>query len=104
MRDVFAALRGELELHMQKEEQILFPMIKQFDSGDTGAAGHCGTIENPIRMMEDEHDSAGDALAITFQDGEVAVTVAGAAAGPSGRPRPRAAKAKPGNGPQGSLF
>ena len=32
VRDVFSALRGELELHMQKEEQILFPMIKQFDS------------------------------------------------------------------------
>ena len=63
VRDVFAAVRGELELHMHKEEQILFPMIKQLDSGDTGAAGHCGTIENPIRMMEHEHDSAGDALA-----------------------------------------
>ncbi len=62
VRDVFAALRRELELHMQKEEQILFPMIKQLDSGAAGAASHCGTIENPIRMMEQEHDSAGDAL------------------------------------------
>ncbi|MCH9033083.1 MAG: iron-sulfur cluster repair di-iron protein, partial [Planctomycetes bacterium] len=62
VRDVFAALRNELEQHMQKEEQILFPMIKQLDSGVAGAAGHCGTIANPIRMMEDEHDNAGDAL------------------------------------------
>jgi regulator of cell morphogenesis and NO signaling len=63
VRDVFAALRNELEMHMQKEEQILFPMIKQLDSGGAGgAAGHCGTIANPINMMEQEHDSAGDAL------------------------------------------
>ncbi len=62
VRDLFAALRAELELHMQKEEQALFPMIKQLDSGIAGAAGDCGTIGNPIRMMEDEHDHAGDAL------------------------------------------
>ncbi len=62
VRDAFAALRDELEQHMQKEEQVLFPMIKQLDSGATAAAGHCGTIENPIRMMEHEHDNAGDAL------------------------------------------
>ncbi|MCH8801431.1 MAG: iron-sulfur cluster repair di-iron protein [Chloroflexi bacterium] len=62
VRDVFAALRDELELHMQKEEQVLFPMIKQLDSGAAGAVGHCGTIENPIRMMEEEHDNAADAL------------------------------------------
>ncbi len=59
---VFAALRNELELHMQKEEQILFPMIKQIDCGAVGAADHCGSIENPIRMMEHEHDNAGDVL------------------------------------------
>lgn len=62
VRDVFAALRHELELHMQKEEQILFPMIKQIDSGVASAGSHCGGIANPIRMMEQEHDSAGDAL------------------------------------------
>ncbi len=63
VRDVFTALRNELEMHMQKEEQMLFPMIKQLDSGVAGAAaGHCGTIANPIRMMEHEHDNAGDAL------------------------------------------
>ena len=62
VRDVFAALRAELDIHMQKEEEVLFPMIKQLDSGVTGAASLCGTIAAPIRMMEHEHDSAGDAL------------------------------------------
>ncbi len=64
VRDVFATLRNELELHMQKEEMILFPMIKALETGADVAAtvGHCGSIENPIRMMEHEHDVAGDAL------------------------------------------
>ncbi len=63
VRDVFMALRNELEMHMQKEEQILFPMIKQLDSDPAGeTVGHCGSIANPISMMEHEHDNAGDAL------------------------------------------
>ncbi len=62
VRDAFAALRDELDQHMQKEEMILFPMIKQLDTGESSAASHCGSIENPIRMMEHEHDNAGDGL------------------------------------------
>jgi len=62
VRDVFAAMRDELDQHMQKEEQVLFPMIKQLEAGNADAASHCGGIENPIRMMEHEHDSAGTAL------------------------------------------
>lgn len=62
VRDAFAALRDELDQHMQKEEMILFPMIKQLDTGEASAASHCGSIENPIRMMEHEHDNAGDGL------------------------------------------
>lgn len=65
--EVFAALRSELEMHMEKEERILFPVIAAYES-----AAHAGsplpqtpfrTIGNPIRMMEAEHDSAGNALA-----------------------------------------
>ena len=48
------ALRRELELHMAKEEQILFPMIQR---GVGAAAG------SPIRVMRQEHDEAGAALA-----------------------------------------
>ncbi len=62
VRDVFAAMRAELELHMQKEELILFPMIAELDAGAADVGKHCGGIENPIRMMENEHDGAGDAL------------------------------------------
>ncbi|HMB68197.1 MAG TPA: iron-sulfur cluster repair di-iron protein [bacterium] len=50
---VFAGLRGELEEHMAKEEQILFPMIQQ---------GQGAMADGPISVMEQEHDSAGAAL------------------------------------------
>jgi regulator of cell morphogenesis and NO signaling len=66
MRDVlevFVPFTRELASHMLKEEQVLFPMIRGLQAGRTGLAGHCGgTIANPVRMMEHEHDDAGDAL------------------------------------------
>jgi regulator of cell morphogenesis and NO signaling len=58
----FCALRDELTSHMMKEEQILFPMIRQLEQTDTAPSFHCGSIANPIRQMEAEHDQAGDAL------------------------------------------
>ena len=48
------ALDEELESHMRKEEQILFPMIRQ-GSGQQAAM--------PIRVMEKEHDDAGEMVA-----------------------------------------
>lgn len=63
VRYTFAVMRAELEEHMMKEERILFPMIAQIESGDAEAGMHCGGIQNPIRVMELEHDSAGAALA-----------------------------------------
>jgi len=53
LNTVFSALRTELESHMMKEEQILFPMIK---------AGHGNQAGGPVAVMEHEHASAGAAL------------------------------------------
>lgn len=50
---VYAALRAELEQHMMKEEQILFPMVRR---GQGVMAG------GPISVMEYEHEAAGEAL------------------------------------------
>ncbi len=56
------ALTAELTQHLAKEEQALFPIIRQMDQ--TGDANHhCGEVANPIRVMEMEHNTAGDALA-----------------------------------------
>lgn len=62
--EVLVVFTEELSSHMLKEEQVLFPIIRAIDAGRPGAAAHCGgTLANPIRAMEHEHDSAGDALA-----------------------------------------
>jgi regulator of cell morphogenesis and NO signaling len=60
---IFAALRGELEAHLAKEEQILFPMIRKLEATRDLEGVHCGTVANPIGVMEMEHDGAGEALA-----------------------------------------
>ncbi|MEN8144159.1 MAG: iron-sulfur cluster repair di-iron protein [Gemmatimonadota bacterium] len=53
LQQVFTALRMELQDHMMKEEQILFPMIRAGRGADAGG---------PISVMEHEHASAGAAL------------------------------------------
>ena len=63
---VFAALRSELEMHLHKEEAILFPFIVQYsraaqENRPTPPVPF-GSIANPIAMMEREHAGAGDAL------------------------------------------
>ena len=58
---VFGTMRDELNSHLLKEEQILFPYIKQIESNGQRRAMF-GSVRNPIHMMEIEHDSAGEAL------------------------------------------
>jgi regulator of cell morphogenesis and NO signaling len=60
---VLADLRAELEPHLMKEEQILFPMIRQLCASDVTPTFHCGSLQNPITVMRTEHDGAGDLLA-----------------------------------------
>ncbi len=56
-------VNAELSEHLVKEEQVLFPFIKQLvaavDKGEKMPASHFGSIENPISMMESEHETAG---------------------------------------------
>ncbi len=63
VRQLFDALHDELAAHLLKEEEILFPMIRSMEASQTVAASHCGSVQNPIRVMEYEHDSAGAAIA-----------------------------------------
>jgi len=55
-------LTDELFSHMAKEERVLFPFVRQLEAGAEDDF-HCGSIANPIRQMEEEHESAGRALA-----------------------------------------
>ena len=62
LRTAFGELREELEPHMFKEEQILFPAIRLLEDSATSPQFPFGTVANPIRMMEHEHDNAGGGL------------------------------------------
>lgn len=62
IRQTFLGLAEEMFSHMLKEEQILFPMIRKLEASATLPAFHCGSVANPIRQMELEHDHAGAAL------------------------------------------
>ncbi len=64
VREAFIALKAELEPHMMKEEQVLFPLIRELEAATSKPEFHCGSVANPIRQMEHEHDHAGDALEI----------------------------------------
>jgi regulator of cell morphogenesis and NO signaling len=63
----FELLKNDLISHMAKEEQILFPYIVELEKASLTncemSPSNFGTIENPIRMMEDEHKAVGDILA-----------------------------------------
>lgn len=61
---LFDQVVGDLTVHMKKEELLLFPYIKNIEKFSKGEikqmpTSHFGTVKNPIRMMEHEHDLAG---------------------------------------------
>lgn len=64
IEELFLEVGREMIMHMQKEEQILFPYI---DSVEKSANGNGSleppffqTVQNPIHAMMKEHDAAGD--------------------------------------------
>jgi len=56
VQELYGELRADLEPHLMKEEQVLFPMIKQIESSGGTAELHCGTLQSPIRVMLAEHE------------------------------------------------
>ncbi|MGA3018317.1 MAG: iron-sulfur cluster repair di-iron protein [Bryobacteraceae bacterium] len=63
LAETFRAMKQELEGHLMKEEMILFPLIRSLEEGGGETKGFpCGSVQNPIRVMVAEHDSAGRAL------------------------------------------
>lgn len=63
----FSVVYKDLRQHMMKEEQMLFPYIKylsKVQQNKTAAERpFFGTVKNPIKMMEAEHQNAGDEMA-----------------------------------------
>jgi len=64
--ELFQDLAQELTAHLMKEEMILFPYMKRMEAAAMGndpiAPAPFGSVQNPIALMEQEHDSAGNAL------------------------------------------
>lgn len=66
VRVLFRQLCEDLRPHMMKEELILFPYVRQLEraaaSGLPAPRPPFGTVNNPVRVMMLEHDTAGDIL------------------------------------------
>jgi regulator of cell morphogenesis and NO signaling len=65
LSNLLARMQADLESHMQKEEQVLFPLM---------LAGGNPMIVHPIAMMRHEHDECGEELrAIAALTGDMTV-------------------------------
>lgn len=62
VRQIFTAMSDELEMHMQKEENVLFPYSIQLDSAESVPPMHCGGVQHPIKVMLYEHEETGKQL------------------------------------------
>lgn len=65
--DCFRDVAAELSHHMVKEEQVLFPYVRDLAlAGDRAARtpSPFGTVANPIRMMEREHQEIAEAMTL----------------------------------------
>ncbi|MDF1576245.1 MAG: iron-sulfur cluster repair di-iron protein [Bacteroidales bacterium] len=63
LKQLFDGAAGNLSAHMQKEEMVLFPFIRQMIKQKKGEAGtriSSGGILQPISQMEEEHQIEGD--------------------------------------------
>jgi regulator of cell morphogenesis and NO signaling len=62
--ELFFQSAEDLTSHMQKEEGMLFPFIKNMvnaeENGESLAQAGFGSVENPIAMMHHEHDAEGE--------------------------------------------
>jgi regulator of cell morphogenesis and NO signaling len=63
---LFAHLKQDLIPHMLKEEQVLFPYVARMEEAISERRAvpqpFFGTVQNPVRMMLMEHDTAGELL------------------------------------------
>ena len=62
--ELFTAICADLNLHMEKEERVLFPHIKKLYSltNQEQHAIDANYIEHPIHVMEAEHEHVGNLL------------------------------------------
>ncbi len=64
VESLFDDVADELTPHLKKEELILFPFIKKLSKANRNRESlsrpHFGSVNNPIDMMKQEHETAGN--------------------------------------------
>lgn len=64
-KELFSAAADELTSHMQKEEKILFPVVRAMAEAEINGTPNIqrppfGTVANPVNEMIHEHDTEGE--------------------------------------------
>lgn len=59
---LLAEIRADLEPHLKKQEEVFFPMARTLAKATTLPCFACGSIRNPIAVMEAEHAVVGGLL------------------------------------------
>jgi regulator of cell morphogenesis and NO signaling len=66
VNEIVELIQMEMSAHIIKEERVLFPYIKVLvatqQAGSTGNESPFGTVQNPVNMMEMEHEVVGKYL------------------------------------------
>lgn len=64
LRDAIDAFSAELIAHIREEEEVLFPMIRIWEENGNESVESKLRLQKAISKLEDEHASAGGALAL----------------------------------------
>lgn len=66
IHELVEEIYAELSAHLVKEEKVLFPYVKELvvakNRSQLLQAAHLGSVQNPINMMEMEHEVVGENL------------------------------------------
>ena len=63
IRDTWHEVSETLSAHLDKEEKILFPMVRELEAAQKGVLSyHCGSVTNPVTQMEHEHVEIEEAI------------------------------------------
>ncbi|MCX7626228.1 MAG: hemerythrin domain-containing protein [Candidatus Sumerlaeaceae bacterium] len=61
--ETFVGLKAEIDVHLLKEEEVLFPLAQEIERAVRPLGIHCQSVRNPIGVMMVEHENAKSALA-----------------------------------------
>jgi regulator of cell morphogenesis and NO signaling len=60
--ELFSLFAGDMKRRMEKEETLLFPLIKEIEMTQGQVEGIGDELIHPVELMEGEHEQAGRAL------------------------------------------